>query len=102
MYLKNNELIERFLFCNSNLIKNYFNSNKSISLYDNDEGIYELYSYDEIISKRNLEDNIIVIFGKTKMYGNFYSKTTSKHIGNLINKCLEEDIPHHIITYNNN
>jgi hypothetical protein len=102
MYYKNNEIIDRFLFCNDNLTKNYFNHNESISLYDNDEGIYELYSYDELIGKRNLEDNTIVIYGKTRLYGNFYSKTTSNHVNKLINKCLEEDIPHHIITYNNN
>ena len=102
MYSKNDELIQRFLFCNDNLTRNYFNYNKSMSIYDNDKGIYELYSYDELIGKRNLADNTIVILGKTKLYGNFYSKTTSKHVSKLINKCLEDNIPHHIITYNNN
>lgn len=101
MYLTNDKIIEKFLICNASLTKNHFNSNKSLSLYDNDEGIYELYSYDEIIGKKNLVDNTILIYGKTAKYGDFFSKTTSNHISKLINKCLEEEIPYHIILKNN-
>ena len=100
MYYNIPQLLEYFIYTHDILNSHISNSNKSVSIYKNNN-IFELYSYNEIIAKRNLEDGTVVIYGKTAKYGNFFSMTTSNHIGKLINKCIEEGVPYHIILMNN-
>jgi hypothetical protein len=100
MYYNIPQLLEYFIFSHDIPNLHISNSNKSLSVFKNDN-VFSLYSYNEIIAKRNLEDGTIIIYGKTAKYGNFFSMTTSTHISKLINKCNEENHYYHIIPFNN-
>ncbi len=73
--------------------KNSHNSTKSFSFKD---GIF--YSYKEPIAKIHLDK--IIIYKKTAKDNNFFSMTTSKHIGTIKRYCEENNIDEYIITKN--
>jgi hypothetical protein len=65
------------------------NSSNTFSLRDN-----TFYSYNEPIAKKI--DNIVVIYPKTASTGQFFSSTTSKHIGNIKRYCDLNNIDNYI------
>ena len=84
----------RHSFFNNNITyKNSTNNFKLICMNDK----YLIYSYNELIGERDLITGHILIHGKTAKFNNFYSQTTSTHIGKIINYCDMYNINYQII-----
>lgn len=85
------------LFCK--LLKFPYINNKLYKMGTGNLRYYNrvFYSYNEPIAfcmVTNNELDFVVVLGKTALFGSFYSKTTSNHIGKLIN-CID----YHNINY---
>jgi len=87
VYYNIDDIIELVLLRGSD--NNYSNSTNSFSFKNE-----KFYSYEEPIAE--LTNNILNIYPKTAKDGNFFSRTTSKHISKIKVFCENNNINYNI------